>query len=55
MYNKLKELSESYFIGNINNTAEIVTRMIKPFVDEVYLDKFGGVIAKINGKNDCRH
>ena len=54
MYNKLKELSESCFIGNINDTAEIVTRMIKPFVDEVYLDKSGGVIAKINGKNDYR-
>lgn len=47
----LEELINAYGVsGREESVRKIIARRIKPFVDELYVDKIGNLIAKKNGK-----
>lgn len=48
--NNLKRLSGACFIGDVTDAADVVCELIRPYCDEIYTDKSGGLIAKICGK-----
>ena len=49
---KLKALSSACFIGDVTDARGVVAESIRPYVDEIYTDKSGGLIAKIAGETE---
>lgn len=52
LFEKLCKLSDSCFIGNVQQTKDIVIDMMKPYADEIKTDITGSVIAKIKGTSN---
>ena len=49
---KLKALSSACFIGDVTDARGVVAEFIRPYVDEIYTDKSGGLIAKTAGETE---
>ena len=48
----LKTLSSACYIGDVTDARDVVEKLIRPYVDEMYTDKSGGLIAKIAGETE---